>query len=123
VSLLPLLRGRDTLERQELFWHYPHHQHYQLGGATPYGAIRRGDYKLVEFFNDMHVELYNIHDDIGEQRDLSESDPRKVAELLAHLHAWRQKVGAQMPTPNPKHNPEKPEYTPPPVQKKKQAGS
>jgi arylsulfatase A-like enzyme len=113
VSLLPLLRGAGKMVRKELFWHYPHHQHYQLGGATPYGAIRSGDFKLVEFFNDMHVELYDIRDDIGEQHDLSASDPRKVAELRTRLHAWRGEVGAQMPAPNPEYNPAKPEYTPP----------
>jgi arylsulfatase A-like enzyme len=121
VSLVPLLRGTDKPARTELFWHYPHHQHYQLGGATPYGAIRSGDFKLVEFFNDMHVELYNIREDISEQRDLATAQPKKAEELRARLHAWRKEVGAQMPTPNPNYNPAKPEYTPPPPKAKKKA--
>src|SRR5688500_2510431 len=75
LSLVPLLNGKSELERRELFWHYPHHQHYQLGGTMPYGAIRSGEFKLIEFFNDMHVELYDLSKDIGEQRDLSESEP------------------------------------------------
>jgi len=115
---MPLLRGTGALPARDLFWHYPHHQHYQLGGATPYGAIRSGDFKLVEFFNDMHVELYNLREGIGEQRDLATSQPQKVAELRARLHAWRTEVGAQMPTPNPDYNPAKPEYTPPPLKAK-----
>jgi len=45
---------------RELFWHYPHHQHYQLTGSMP--AIRAGDFKLIEFFDDMKVELYNLHE-------------------------------------------------------------
>ena len=113
VSIASLLRGGTRPTRDTLFWHYPHHQHYQLGGAMPYGAIRSGDFKLVEFFNDMHVELYNIRDDIGETRDLASSQPKKLEELRARLHAWRKEVGAQMPTPNPKHDPKRPEYTPP----------
>jgi arylsulfatase A-like enzyme len=120
VSLVPLLRGTGELARTELFWHYPHHQHYQLGGATPYGAVRSGDYKLIEFFNDMRVELYNVRDDIGEQRDLVESQPKRVAELRARLHAWRREIGAQMPTPNPDYDPGKAEYNPPPNRAKGQ---
>lgn len=118
VSLAPVLRGGRQPAR-ELFWHYPHHQHYQLGGAMPYGAIRAGDFKLVEFFNDMRVELYNIRQDIGEQRDLAASMPEKTKELRTRLHAWRQEVGAQMPTPNPKHDPARPEFTPQPPKAKK----
>jgi arylsulfatase A-like enzyme len=118
VSLVPILRGTGTLSRDTLFWHYPHHQHYQLGGTMPYGAIRSGDLKLIEFFNDMHVELYNIREDISEQRDLAGAMPQKVEELRARLHAWRKEVGAQMPSPNPNFDPTKPEYTPPPKKKK-----
>src|SRR6185436_461121 len=109
VSIAPLLRG-GTRPQREFFWHYPHHQHYQLGGAMPYAAIRSGDFKLVEFFNDMHVELYNIRADISEKTDLALSNPAKTEELRKKLHAWRTAVGAQMPTPNPKHDPSKPEY-------------
>jgi arylsulfatase A-like enzyme len=121
VNLAPILRGDGKWNRQELFWHYPHHQHYQLGGAMPYGAIRSGDFKLIEFFNDMHVELYDIKNDIGEERDLAKDRPKLVDELRTRLHAWRKEVGAQMPTPNPKYDSTKPEYTPPPKAKKKNA--
>jgi arylsulfatase A-like enzyme len=85
----------------------------------PYGAIRSGDFKLVEHYNNMRVELYNIREDIGEQRDLAAALPDKAKELRARLHAWRAEVGAQMPTPNPAHDPAKPEYTPAPPQKVK----
>src|SRR5687767_8449140 len=68
-SLVALLKQEGALKRDALFWHYPHYQHYQLGGATPYGAIRAGEFKLIEFFDDMRIELYNLRDDIGEQRD------------------------------------------------------
>ncbi len=117
VSLVSLLRGDDdgSIARRELFWHYPHHQHYQLGGTMGYGAIRSGDFKLIEFYNEaMRVELYNIREDIGEQQDLAATLPEKTAELCARLHAWRAEAGAQMPTPNPAHDPARPEYTPPP---------
>jgi arylsulfatase A-like enzyme len=118
VSLVPLLRGTGGLARRELFWHYPHHQHYQLGGAMPYGSVRSGDFKLIEFFNDMRVELYDLKSDVGEQHDLAKARPKLAGELRARLHAWRQEVGAQMPRPNPRYNPAKPEYNPPPKQAK-----
>jgi hypothetical protein len=113
------LRGGGTLQRTELFWHYPHHQHNQLGGAMPYGAIRSGDFKLIEFYNDMRVELYDIKYDIGEQRDLAKERPKLVEELRGRLHSWRRDVGAQMPTANPQHDPSRAEYNPPPKKAKK----
>ncbi|MFO0925227.1 MAG: sulfatase [Pirellulales bacterium] len=118
ISIVPLLNGSQTLtDRTELFWHYPHHQHYQLGGATPYSAIRSGDHKLIEFHNDGHVELYHVRDDIGESKDLAKQQPELASQLHRRLQAWRQEVGAQMPLPNPKYDPSKPEHTPPPVRK------
>jgi arylsulfatase A-like enzyme len=121
VSLAALLRGEGSITRDALYWHYPHYQHYQLGGTTPYGAIRAGDFKLIEFFADMRVELYNLREDIGEAHDLAATMPDKVNELRSRLHAWRKSVGAQMPTPNPNHDPMRPEHTPP-AAKKKQYG-
>ena len=118
VSLVPLLKQTGGLSRDELFWHYPHYQHYQLGGTTPYGAIRKGDFKLIEFFDDMRVELYNLKDDIGEQHNLAAQMPAKVEALRARLHAWRKEVGAQMPTPNPAYDPSKPEHDPAAKKKK-----
>ncbi len=114
VSLVPLLRQTGDLERDALFWHYPHHQHYQQGGAMPYGAVRVGDLKLIESLDDGHVELYNLRDDPGEQRDLAARLPDKVRDLLGRLHSWRKAVGAQMPTPNPMHDPSKPQHIPVP---------
>lgn len=113
INLTPLLRGTGRLARKELFWHYPHHQHYQQGGTMPYGAIRSGDFKLIEFFNDMRLELYNIKTDISEEHDLAQAQPKLAQELRDRLHAWRQEVGAQMPTPNPRYDPNRPEYNPP----------
>jgi len=72
-----------------------------------------GDFKLVEFFNDMHVELYNIRTDLGEKTDLA-SEPAMIEKLRTRLHAWRRETGAQMPAPNPKYDPSRPEYTPSP---------
>src|SRR5256712_326549 len=97
ANLVPLLRQNGELKRDALFWHYPHYQHYQLGGTTPYGAIRAGDFKLIEFFDDIRVELYNLREDISEQHDLAARLPAKTDELRARLHAWRKEVGAQMP--------------------------
>lgn len=117
ASLVPLLRQTGDIKRTELYWHYPHHQHYQLGGATPYSAIRSGDYKLIEFFNDNRVELYHLGEDIGELQDLAAKLPDVTRKLHERLHAWRREIGAQMPTPNPRYDATRPEYTPPPAKK------
>jgi arylsulfatase A len=122
VSLASHLRGGPAPGRDALFWHYPHHQHYQLGGAMPYAAIRAGDFKLIEFFHDLtqpKLELYNVRTDIGETTDLATAQPQRVADLRARLHAWQREVGAQQPTPNPNYDPFRPEYTPPPAKAKK----
>ena len=105
VSLLPVLTGSGNLDRDALYWHYPH---YHPGGATPYSAIRAGDYRLIEFFEDGRTELYNLKDDIGEQNDIASSQPKKRDELLAKLAKWREQVGAQLPTPNPDYDPNAP---------------
>lgn len=108
VSLLPALRG-GTLPDRPLFWHYPH---YHPGGATPYSAVREGPWKAIEFLEDGHLELYNLQDDPMEQHNLAAAPGGgKAAELKAKLDAWRQSVGAQMPTPNPDFDAEKDKQT------------
>jgi len=103
VSLLPLLKDpKAKLKRDAIYWHYPH---YHPGGATPYGAVRAGDWKLVEFYEDDHVELYNLKDDVGEKDDLAKKMPDRAKELRDKLAVWRKTVGAQMPTPNPNYKP------------------
>lgn len=106
VSLAPVLRDPTaSLGRQTLYWHYPH---YHSQGATPYSAIRDGDYRLVEFFEDDHVELYNLKEDVGEAKDLATEMPDKAADLRQKLQAWREEVGAQLPSPNPNYDPQDP---------------
>lgn len=112
LSLKPLLTQSGRFERDELFWHYPHYQHYQLGGTTPYGAIRKGDFKLIEYLDDLRVELYNLREDIGEQRNLAGELPARVDELRRRLHEWQKEVGAQIPMRNPNYDPSKPEHDP-----------
>lgn len=82
VNLRPLLEG-DELERDALYWHYPH---YSNQGGIPGGAIRAGDFKLIENYEDGSVALYNLKEDIGETQDLSESMPEKAAEMRKKLH-------------------------------------
>lgn len=98
VSLLPLLRDpRNRLPREALYFHYPHY----YATTSPVSAIRDGDWKLLEYFEDNHLELYNLREDLGESRDLAGQQPEQAARLRARLQAWRQQVGAQLPVPNP----------------------
>ncbi len=102
ISFAAILKDRAALPQRELYWHYPHYSN-QLG--RPAGAVRQGDYKLIEFYEDGHRELYNLKDDIGETRDLAGRMPAKAAQLQKLLQGWRDSVGAKMPTPNPKYDP------------------
>ena len=97
LSLAPLLNGTGTVNREALFWHFPHYH----SGVKPGGSLRAGEWKLIEFFEDNRVELYNLKDDLGEKQNLAAKQPEKAAELRQRLHNWRASVGAQMPTPNP----------------------
>lgn len=100
VSLVPLLKNPDTrLDRDALCWHYPHY----YPTTSPASSIRQGDWKLLEYFEDGRVELYNLKSDLGEQNDLSKQMPDKAAELRTRLDAWRKAVNAQLPTANPKY--------------------
>ncbi len=102
VSLAPLLLGKGPIAPRPLFWHDPH---YHPGGATPYSAVRDGDWRLVEFFEDGRAELYHLKDDVGEKTDLASAKPEKAAELRKKLEEWRDSVGAQRPSPNPGFKP------------------
>ncbi|UCG46359.1 MAG: sulfatase [Phycisphaerales bacterium] len=99
-SLVPLLTGTGKFERDALFWHYPHYHH-----STPAGAVRQGDWKLMEFYEDGRLELYNLRRDVGEAVNLAGRMPEKAAGLRRKLAAWRKSVGAKMPRPNPEHDP------------------
>ena len=94
VSLLPLLKGA-TLQRGPLYWHYPH---YGNQGGAPGGAVRDGDWKLIEWYEDNRCELFNLRQDIGEKANLAEANPDKVKELRDKLVTWRKTVQAVMPT-------------------------
>ena len=98
VSLVRLLKGKTMKREAPLFWHYPH---YGNQGGSPYGCVRDGDWKLIEWYEDGSTELYNIRDDIGEKHNIAAENPKKVKELQARLAAWRKEVNAIMPTPNP----------------------
>ena len=100
VSLLPVLRDSGAkLSREFLCWHYPH---YHGLGIAPSGAIRKGRYKLIEWFEksaygeDEAYELYDLMNDPGESRNLSAMMKDKTEELKSELEAWRDRVGAQM---------------------------
>jgi arylsulfatase A-like enzyme len=98
ISLVPFLKQTGEWKREALYWHYPH---YSNQGGRPSGAVRERDFKLIEFFENGKLELYNLRDDIGEKRDLAAMLPAKTETLHAMLKTWRRSVSAQMPTPNP----------------------
>ena len=101
-NLQPLLAGGATLGRPAIFWHFPHYNDHPH--SVPSGVIRQGPWKLIETFDPEGLELYNLADDLGEQRNLAAAQPARVAELKRALDAWRVEVGAEMMRPNPDHD-------------------
>ena len=98
VSLLPLITEGKAPERDTHYWHYPSETgNWQNRMA---GAIRQGDYKLIRFYEDNRIELYNLGDDPQEKHDLSEKMPKKAEELENLLNIWLADVEAEMPVIN-----------------------
>jgi len=104
VSLVELLEEGEAPEREAIYWHYPH---YGNQGSAPAGAVRAGDWKLIEWYEDGALELYDLSTDIGEAKDLAGEHPRKAKELHELLIAWRVETGARMSSENPGFDPEK----------------
>jgi hypothetical protein len=104
TSLLSLLQDGTTPDREALYWHYPH---YSWREQRPAGVVRKGRYKLIDYYGCEEVELYDLDADIREQHDRSAEAPGR-ADRLQKMHAdWRARVDAVMPTPNPDFDPEK----------------
>jgi arylsulfatase A-like enzyme len=98
VSLVPLLRdARAALPARDLFFHYPHY----YATTSPVSMVRSGEWKLLEYFEDGRLELFNLTSDPGEARNLATSEPARANELRAKLENWRKAVGARLPVKNP----------------------
>ena len=112
TSYVSLLKssGQKKLGREAIYWHFP--GYLGAGGdgwrTTPAGAIRAGDFKLIEFFEDGRVELYNLQDDLSQKNDLAASQPEKTKELHGKLVAWRESIAAPMPTKRDPNAPKSP---------------
>jgi hypothetical protein len=108
LSILSHLISGASLPDRQLFWHYPH---YHSTGMMPAGAIRKGPYKLIEWYEEQLTakgegayELYDLQNDISEAVNLVDSLPDMVREMSGELGKWREEIHAQMPVPNPKYN-------------------
>lgn len=116
VDLTPLLRGDGQLSDRALFWHFPAYlqsysrkdgQRDPLFRSRPCGVIRDGDWKLIEYFEDGAIELFNLRDDIGETENLTVARPGRAEALLVKLRRWRDQTAAPVPTePNPRYDAE-----------------
>jgi len=104
-SLVPLLKQTGSLRRDALYWHYPH---FSNQGGMPGAAVRQGDWKLIRFYENERMELYNLKDDPGETSDLAARRRGKVAEMRGMLDRWLRAVDATMCPPNPDYVPAKP---------------
>ena len=95
ISLVPMLKGEQKLDRKSIYFHYPNyafHKKNRLGSA-----VRSGKYKLIKFYDEDTVELYDLENDIGESKDLADSMPEKAKELRSDLESWLVKTKAGIP--------------------------
>ena len=98
MSFAAALKGED-FDRGPIYWHFPHYSNH--GMQSPNGAIRLGDFKLLEYFENDTVQLFDLANDPGEREDLARTNPEKAEELRDQLHEWRQSVSAAMPRERP----------------------
>lgn len=105
-SLVPLLKGEtdEKLEDRALYWHYPH---YGNQGGEPSSMVRSGIWKLIHYYEDGRDELYNLEEDVGEQRDVISENSDLARSLRNKLDAWLSETGAIFPTLDPQFAPEK----------------
>ncbi len=102
LNLRPILAGGASLGRASLFWHFPHYNEHP--SSAPSSVVRRGPWKLIETFDPVGVELYNLTDDLGETKNLAAQNPAMAADLQRELETWRRSVGAEMMSPNPDYD-------------------
>jgi arylsulfatase A-like enzyme len=98
LSMMPLFKGGQNLDREAIYWHYPH---YGNQGGRPACSMVSGHWKLIENFEDGDLELYNLNEDVSEQRNLSEVYPDRTQAMYKRMQAWQQDVEAKIPEPNP----------------------
>lgn len=102
VSLLPLFESSASLDRDAIYWHFPHYSNH--GMQSPGAVIRSGKYKLLEYFENGTVQLFDLDSDIGETTNLAKQRPEIVDQLLGKLHKWQMDVDAEMMDPNPDYD-------------------
>lgn len=102
LSLMPLLTQKANLDREDLFWHFPHYR----GDIVPYSIIRSRNWKLIKRYEEPVFELFNLREDLSETEELSCRYPEKVQELDRKLVKWLEETGAKIPKPNPGYKPQ-----------------
>lgn len=100
VSLIPALREERSLDREAIYWHYPH---YSNQGGTPAASMVMGEWKLIEYFEDNHLELYNLRTDVSETTNVADQHPDRVKTMHAMLKTWQSDIEAKIPEPNPNY--------------------
>lgn len=102
VSMAGFLTGKSAAPARPFFWHFPH---YTNQGSRPSGAMRDGNWMMVEYYDADQVELYDLTKDIAETQNLASAQPDRVKQMRAALENWRNAVKAQHNTPNPNYDP------------------
>jgi arylsulfatase A-like enzyme len=102
-SVKPLFSDKKSLNREAIYFHFPHYHH--INSMGPSGAIRKGDFKLIEVFETGKYELYNVRKDIAENHNLAGKMPELTEELAKNLKQWREDSNARVAFPNQEYDP------------------
>ena len=97
TSLLPLIKG-EQLPNRSLVWHYPH---YGNQGGEPSSIIRKGDWKLIHYYEEERLELFNLAEDLSEENDRSMEFQDMANQLDNELMEILNSTGARFPKRDP----------------------
>ncbi|QDT07587.1 Arylsulfatase precursor [Rubripirellula lacrimiformis] len=115
VDISPTFDGQTEIEAREIVWHFPYYHpekgfkrapqsigvdDFVTSQTRPVSAIRRGDYKLLHYWEDDRCELFHLPSDLSEQRDLCQVDPQRTAAMLAQLQKQLTQMDARLPQPS-----------------------
>jgi len=93
INMTSVLKGEVSKRDSPIFWHSPMERPGSTGDRNS-SAVRLGDYKLIDWYDEGQIELFNLKEDISEQYNLASEMPEKAEEMLLMIKNWRKSIQA-----------------------------